>query len=57
MYPTDLNNCFYNSKMWFSVILNDSTSIKPSLIVLSLKSIKVSFDLKVLCISLHNKVF
>ena len=57
MYPTDVNILLDNSKMWFSVILNDSTSIKPSLIVLSLKPVKVSFDLKVLYISLHNKVF
>ena len=45
---------FYNSKIWFSVILNDSPSIKPSVIDLLLRSVNFSFDLKVLCISLHN---
>ena len=56
MYPTDVNILLDNSKIWFSAILIDSTSIKLSLIK-SLKSVKVSFDLKVLCISPHSKVF
>ena len=38
----------HNSRMWFSVILNDSPSVKPSLIVLLLSFVKISFE------SLHN---